>query len=334
MAKREFLMLAHNFKNQSIGGWLMSEKLDGMRAFWDGGVSRGKFCSLVPWANTLKDHIKKTPPIATGLWSRGGKAIHAPDWFLATLPNHPADGELYAGPGLFQQVMTTVKGDRPDERWRDIRFCCFGLPAYSTVFADGFIEKTGVKMANAYKGLDETPQKLLQQVIDHEEDNECFYWLMQEKLPMSQEDAIDRINERMDYVLKHKGEGLMLANPHAKWEPCRSHYLLKVKRFLEDEGVVVDYVWGKHTDKGSKLKGLMGAALVKYNGKLFELSGFTDEERRLEFVSGGDAREAESDGGDVQGNIFNPKFPRGSVIRFKYRELTDAGIPKEARYFR
>lgn len=332
--KREFLMLAHGFKNQSIGGWFVSEKLDGMRAFWDGGVSRDKFCSEVPWANTQKDHIKKNPPVATGLWSRGGKVIHAPDWFLNNLPNHPADGELYAGPGLFQQVMTIVKGDRPDERWRDIRFCCFGLPAYTTVFADGIIDKINVTLLGAYKGLDEAPQKLLQQVIDHEEDNECFYWLMQEKLPMSQEDALDRINERMDYVLQHKGEGLMLANPHARWEPCRSHNLLKVKRFQDDEGTVLGYIWGKHTDKGSKLKGLMGAILVKYNDKIFELSGFTNEERKLVFINGDDAKAMETDGGDVTDKIFNPKFLRGSMIRFKYRELTDAGIPKEARYFR
>ena len=30
------LMLAHNFTNQNVVGWHMSEKLDGIRAYWDG----------------------------------------------------------------------------------------------------------------------------------------------------------------------------------------------------------------------------------------------------------------------------------------------------------
>jgi hypothetical protein len=33
MAKRELLMLAHKYKDQDVGGWFASTKLDGMRAF-------------------------------------------------------------------------------------------------------------------------------------------------------------------------------------------------------------------------------------------------------------------------------------------------------------
>ena len=32
--------------------------------------------------------------------------------------------------------------------------------------------------------------------------------------------------------------------------------------------------------------------------------------------------------------IENPMFPRGSKVTFRFRELTDDGIPKEARYWR
>ena len=42
--KREFLMLAHPRKDEPLGDWFWSEKLDGCRAFWDG-----------PWQH-LKDH--------------------------------------------------------------------------------------------------------------------------------------------------------------------------------------------------------------------------------------------------------------------------------------
>ena len=39
-------------------------------------------------------------------------------------------------------------------------------------------------------------------------------------------------------------------------------------------------------------------------------------------------------GKEVSGDWTNRSFPRGSVVSFKYRELSVDQIPKEARYFR
>ena len=90
MAKREFLMLAHthNPTKEDIGGWFYSEKLDGMRAFWDGGVSSGLPKAQVPWANTDKDERLTKEEIATGLWSRYGNVIHAPENCTQELPRN------------------------------------------------------------------------------------------------------------------------------------------------------------------------------------------------------------------------------------------------------
>src|SRR4051812_34623257 len=64
------LLLAHTWENDvDLTGWWMSEKLDGVRAYWDG---------------------KK-------LWSRLGNEFLAPDWFTAPLPAFPLDGELWGG---------------------------------------------------------------------------------------------------------------------------------------------------------------------------------------------------------------------------------------------
>ena len=62
MSKREFVMLAKDYdsKKYGIAGWFMSEKFDGMRDTWDGGVSRGKLASTIPWANTAKDKKEVT----------------------------------------------------------------------------------------------------------------------------------------------------------------------------------------------------------------------------------------------------------------------------------
>src|SRR5262245_58339892 len=64
------LLLAERWDfDLNLAGWWMSEKLDGFRAYWDGQ----KFIS------------------------RLGNLIHAPDWFMAGLPDVPLDGELWLG---------------------------------------------------------------------------------------------------------------------------------------------------------------------------------------------------------------------------------------------
>ncbi len=53
MMRRELLQLAHNYKpdKHKIAGWYISEKLDGTRCFWDGGLSRDVPTDQVPWAS-------------------------------------------------------------------------------------------------------------------------------------------------------------------------------------------------------------------------------------------------------------------------------------------
>src|SRR5258708_2990950 len=91
-SRREFLQLADTYDaaRHEIAGFYISEKLDGTRCVWDGGLTRGVPTTDVPWANTTdpktgapKDKVK---PVATGLWSRYGNPIMAPDWFLNALP--------------------------------------------------------------------------------------------------------------------------------------------------------------------------------------------------------------------------------------------------------
>jgi DNA ligase-1 len=62
------LLLAERWDGVSdLAGWLMSEKLDGVRAYWTGEV----------------------------FLSRQGTLLHAPDWFCTGLPNEPLDGEFW-----------------------------------------------------------------------------------------------------------------------------------------------------------------------------------------------------------------------------------------------
>ena len=87
--------------------YLVSEKLDGVRALWDG----------------------------TALRFRSGRMVAAPAWFLAALPKTPLDGELWMGRRSFDALSAAVRRAQPvDAEWRRIRFHVFELPAGDGVF--------------------------------------------------------------------------------------------------------------------------------------------------------------------------------------------------------
>lgn len=96
-------MLAKPYADQRIDGWLISEKLDGVRALWDG----------------------------TSLTSRNGNTFAAPAWFTARLPaGTPLDGELYIGRGLFQATVGIVRTQTPvDADWQHISYQVFDAPS-------------------------------------------------------------------------------------------------------------------------------------------------------------------------------------------------------------
>ncbi len=95
------LTLANTYRhNIAVADYWVSEKLDGVRAYWNG----------------------------TRLVTRNGNAIEAPPWFVAGFPPQALDGELWAGRGRFQFVTRTVLDSNPDaEQWRQIRFMVFDL---------------------------------------------------------------------------------------------------------------------------------------------------------------------------------------------------------------
>ena len=343
MSNREFLQLAHNFdpNKHCIGGWYVSEKLDGMRAYWDGGISRGMLTSQVAYANTLKDFRRITPARATGLWTRYAKPIAAPDWFLDKLPvGVPLDGELYAGVGSFQRLISTVKKFEPDnDDWAQVQYLIFDVPSDYFMFKPGKINNPNCKLEipDIRAELDQSrpPQvkfRNLKVVLDLNHVDLVTgpaKFHPQYELPMQTDRALDALYEMLDEVTRKGGEGLILRHPDSVWEPKRTYNLLKVKRWLDSEATVIGYVWGK-----GKLSGLMGALVVNWRGITFELSGFTDEERKLYHTRSGDQGDGAPGTYVDQGEFCSYLFPVGCRVTFKYRELTDAGVPKEARFWR
>ena len=359
MAKQDFLQLAQKYtEKKSIGGFCYSEKLDGFRVFWDGGVTTGMHSSKVPWANTTKDHIHVTSIRATGLWSRYGNVVHAPEHWIAKLPPFPLDGELYIGRGTFQELRSIASkypANRIDSDWDKIKFMVFSLPKMTALLGKRTIDTINFQInipdtayqwwSNKYEGpskfLDFSTSTFRRQYfwLVEQEQNDVFRVHRHYSLPTLTKDAVREAQRELDTITTEGGEGIMLRDPWSMWVPERCHSLLKMKKLHDAEGVVVGFKSGTETDKGSKLLGLIGAVTLKYINELgqevyFDISGFTNEERAF---ADGDAMSAyaASHPGEVMPPWVESKhFPRGSTLTFRYRELSKDGVPKEARFFR
>jgi DNA ligase-1 len=94
------LWLLESYRDQNISGWVMSEKLDGIRAYWDG----------------------------ERLITRGGKTIHAPKWFTQHYPPFPIDGELWTKRKDFEHIASIVRDRTPSEKWKEIKHYIFEVP--------------------------------------------------------------------------------------------------------------------------------------------------------------------------------------------------------------
>ncbi|MDM5147148.1 DNA ligase [Candidatus Persebacteraceae bacterium Df01] len=95
------LLLANNYRDDiNLSDYYVSEKLDGVRAYWDG---------------------KK-------LISRKGNVFTAPTWFVKNFPDAPLDGELWSGRGQFDFISGTVRRVQPHDGWSEIGYMVFDMP--------------------------------------------------------------------------------------------------------------------------------------------------------------------------------------------------------------
>ncbi|WP_434581405.1 DNA ligase [Sulfurimonas sp. NW15] len=99
-AQKPQLLLLQVYKDQNITNWVMSEKLDGIRAYWDGKQ----------------------------LISRGGKHIYAPKFFIKDFPPFELDGELWSKRDDFENISSIVRDKVPSEKWKEITYNIFEVP--------------------------------------------------------------------------------------------------------------------------------------------------------------------------------------------------------------
>ena len=97
-AQAEALLLAQEYLQQDVRGWAMSEKLDGVRAFWNGKQ----------------------------LLSRNGYAFTPSPGFTRDFPPFALDGELYSSREQFERISAAVRSSKGD--WSTLKLHVFDVP--------------------------------------------------------------------------------------------------------------------------------------------------------------------------------------------------------------
>lgn len=269
-AAKVALLLAHKFELDSNKrdptGWWMSEKLDGIRAFYDG-----------------RDAI----------FSRLGKKFYPPKEFVNRLPKGISlDGELFIDRDSFDTTSGVVRS-HSGEGWEAVKFMVFDLPSETRLTFEERQDKLNTlfpqPMVVTVPSFDDAESQV------NEADAEAV--AVVEVVKQVKCRGLDHLKDELRAVQAHDGEGLMLRQPGSFYVGKRSTSLLKVKTFYDAEARVVGYKPGKvSVDSGwcatpsrltvtvltqGKYVGMTGSLTCEMaNGKQFDVgSGLTDERR-------------------------------------------------------
>jgi len=103
--------LANKYDDQAVDGWYYSEKLDGVRAIWDG----------------------------SRFWSRSGNPINVPPEFIGDFPPVTLDGEIFGGRGNFAMTSGIVRRKNGTcEQWCQLDFHVFDCPDNRAPFEERY----------------------------------------------------------------------------------------------------------------------------------------------------------------------------------------------------
>jgi DNA polymerase/3'-5' exonuclease PolX len=237
--------------NNPPTGWWVSEKLDGIRAIWDGE----KFLSR----NS-----------STGL---GSKVFsYVPDFIKNVMPKGVAlDGEIWLGRNKFNEVSSIsnwipggkFKKEEIDSKWRKVKYKVFDVPnsTYSYEERMKILDLLVLNNFNCCKKYD----------------METFI----EKVENVKIKSPEHLQEIYHSLTKDGAEGVMLRAPNSPYELKRSQYLLKFKIKDDAEGIVLERLPGT-----GRLVGMLGSLkieLIKDSKKTGIITnvgtGFSDEER-------------------------------------------------------
>lgn len=343
-----FLQHANTWNQKdTLYGRYLSEKIDGMRCFWDGGYSIGKLAKDIVFANVALDTKDFE---CTGLWSRQRKVINAPKWFTDLLPRGVClDGELVVfgpdGTPLWDQTISACRKHVPvSYEWERVRYCIFDSPEIHTVLPPNWRFGWARQEYNWFTAM----RRLNQLAKDHgwnyseghtsvnlqppHPDFGGTGWCVPEKPSMiSIMPQILLGSDWKEYIearLAVAHEGLM-ARGTGDWAQKRSSLLLKIKKYEDGEATIIGYQAG-----AGKYEDMLGSLTCSFKTPggvvTVNMSGMTDEMRQLTGRTG-----FLTPGTQVPEYVRSTYFKRGQVVNFQYRYLSAKdGVPVEPRFKR
>lgn len=237
--------------NEPPTGWWVSEKLDGIRAIWDGE----KFLSR----NSQ-----------TGL---GSKVFsYVPQFIIDSMPGGVAlDGEIWLGRNKFNEMSSIsnwipgkkFKQDEIDSKWTQIKYKIFDIPNSTEPYEERIkiLDKIILISINCCR------IKNLKCIL--------------EKVEITKVESPEHLQEIYRTLTSSGAEGVMLRAPNSPYELKRSKYLLKFKIKDDAEGIVLERLPGT-----GRLEGMLGSLkteLIKDSKRTGIITnvgtGFNDDER-------------------------------------------------------
>ncbi len=211
------------------------------------------------------------------LYTKNGNIINTPKGFTKNFPTFELDGELWSKRDDFENIQSIVLDKVPSSKWSEITYNIFEVPNVKGDFLSR-LDKAKIWFENhANENVN-----IIKQIKCKDEEH---------------------LNQFLDEIIALKGEGVIVKDGSYDYHTGRSPHILKVKKFLDMEGIVIGY----NNKKDGKFKSLR----VKLkNGVVFNLGGGFSKEEKLN----------------------PPKI--GDMVTFKYYGFTKNKKPKFASFLR
>lgn len=218
--------------------------------------------------------------------SRKGNIFHVPKQITDTLPKDVIlDGELYISREKFNDCSILKKKNISYKEFtsKKIKFHVFDIISSPKKFKDkiSFIKK-----------------------ICYQHD----FFVFVKQIPMKSNSQIKSV---FNTLIKKGAEGIMLRDPESVYENKRSHSLVKLKAFQDDEAIIIGYNISTSKTYTGQLKSFI--CVLQKNKKIkFQVSGISNEIR----------------------HNYKKTHPIQTIITFKHYGFTSYGVPRHPSYKR
>lgn len=270
-------------------------------------------CSTIPELEDIKYPVLVSPKLdgirclaGDGIaWSRTMKRI--PNKCIQNkfkeLRLHGLDGELYMMGMDFNEIQSIVMSEYHHDQSK-IKYCVF----------DSFHNIKAPFESRLQKALCEVDSI----ITTAEPNDKDFVYHVRHFLVHDAEDMSDAL----DTLLKQGFEGAIVRDPKGPYKNGRSTmnqgWMLKLKKFYDDEAIIIDVEELMHNDDTSTKKkenmvagDTLGALVVRWKGKQFKIgTGFDQNERDTLWAI------------HQQGNLVEQH------VTFKYQEVSQYGVPR------